>query len=416
MRIVHAADLHIDSPMRGLAKYEGAPAATMRDATRRAMSNLVDLCRNERADLLLLVGDIFDTDWKDYSTGLFYQGELLRLREVGTRVVTVRGNHDAANVVTRGLKPLEHVHDLSVGKPETHVIEALGVAVHGQSFGGRAEKDDLALHYPTRVRDLLNIGLLHTSLDGRPGHEKYAPTTLEVLKSKGYDYWALGHVHAREVLCTDPWVVFPGNLQGRHARETGEKGATLITAENGRIVSVEARVLDAARWARADVVLLEEDTLDDALAKVRTALEDERERAGDRTLAVRVSISGTAEAYAELAKDEEHAVTEVRALGAVVGGMWVEKVSIAVRPRIDLDAIAARDDGAGAFVRALRSLRHASDAEVNALSKGLEELDRKLPSDLKQRDGLALTDPNKLREWLGDLERTLLPRMLGDDR
>jgi len=318
-------------------------------------------------------------------------------------------------VVTRGLKPLDHVRELSAGHPETVVFESIGVAVHGQSFGGRAEKDDLAKHYPQRTRDLLNIGVLHTSLDGRPGHERYAPTTLEILKSKEYDYWALGHVHAREVLSENPWIVFPGNLQGRHARETGEKGATLITAENGRIVSVEARALDAARWARADIELALDDTFDDALSKVRSALEDERERAGDRTLAVRVSISGTAEAYAELAADRERTVAEVRSLGSVVGGMWVEKVVVTVRPQLDFDAIASRDDGAGAFVRAVRALANAGDAEVQALAKGLEELERRLPADLK-REGLSLTDPKNVRAWLADLERTLLPRMLGDDR
>ncbi len=415
MRIVHAADLHIDSPMRGLSRYDGAPAATMRGATRVAMTNLINLCLEERADLLLLAGDVFDGDWKDYSTGLFFQGELSRLREIGAQVVTVRGNHDALNVVTRGLKPLERVRELDSARPETVVFDSLGVAVHGQSFGGRVEKGDLAENYPPLTRDVLNIGLLHTSLDGRPGHEPYAPTTLAVLKSKGYDYWALGHVHAREVISTEPWVVFPGNLQGRHARETGEKGATLITAENGRIMSVEARVIDAARWAHVSVVLAEEDNFDDALAKVRAALEDERERAADRTLAVRVSISGTAEAYADLVNDQERAVAEIRALGSDLGGMWVEKIVVSVRPRIDLDAITKRDDGAGAFVRAVRALEHATDAEVQALTKGLEELERKLPAELK-RDGLSLTSPKNVRVWLADLERTLLPRMLGEDR
>ncbi len=414
MRIVHAADLHIDSPMRGLSRYEGAPTGPMRGATRRAMQNLIDLCLEERVELLLLAGDIFDGEWRDYSTGLFFRGELGRLREVGTQVVSVRGNHDAMNVVTRSLSLPEHVHEMSAAKAESFVLERLGVVVHGQSFGARVVVDDLAHDYPERMRDLLNIGLLHTSADGRPGHETYAPTTLDVLKSKGYDYWALGHVHAREVLSTDPWIVFPGNLQGRHARETGEKGATLITAENGQIVRVEARTLDVARWAHARVALVESDTIDDALGKIRAALDAERERAEDKTLAVRVTLEGTAAAYAELMSNAEKTATEVRALGQEIGGLWVEKVIVDVRAPIDLDAIALRDDGAGAFIRAIRELATAPDAEIAGLAKGLEDLEQKLPAELR-RDGLSLTDPNNVRAWLADLERTLLPQMLGDD-
>lgn len=415
MRIVHAADLHLDSPMRGLARYDGAPAAEMRIATRQAMKNLIDLCLEERAALLLLAGDIYDGDWKDYSTGLFFQSELSRLRETGTKVVTVRGNHDAMNVVTRSLTLPDHVYELPSDKADTVLFESLGVAVHGRSFGARVVSEDLARDYPPRTRDLLDIGLLHTSLDGRPGHEPYAPTTLETLLSKGYDYWALGHVHAREVLSTNPWVVFPGNLQGRHARETGEKGATLITTDAGRIVSVEPRTLDAARWARVNVVLEEADTLDDALGRVKLALEQEREAARDRTVAVRVALEGTSAAHAALDADAEGTASQIRALGNELGGVWVEKVLVEVRAPIDLDAIARRDDSAGAFVRAVRAFAGASDADVVALAKGLEELDRKLPSELK-RDGLALTDAKNVRAWLTDLERTLLPRMLGDDR
>src|SRR5690606_7457206 len=120
--------------------------------------------------------------------------------------------------------------------------------VHGQSFPQRATTDDLAARYPARVPGVFNVGLLHTSIDGREGHEPYAPTSLATMRSKGYDYWALGHVHAREVVSTEPYVVYPGNLQGRHARETGPKGATVLTVEGGVVESIEHRALDVCRW------------------------------------------------------------------------------------------------------------------------------------------------------------------------
>src|SRR3989442_11412313 len=103
MKFVHAADLHVDSPLRGLERYEGAPVDRVRMATRRALENLMQLCLEEEAAFLLLAGDIFDGDWKDYGTGLFFVGQMRRMRAAGIPVYLVRGNHDAASQVTKYL-------------------------------------------------------------------------------------------------------------------------------------------------------------------------------------------------------------------------------------------------------------------------------------------------------------------------
>jgi DNA repair protein SbcD/Mre11 len=247
MKFVHAADLHIDSPLCGLERYEGAPVERIRGATPRALENLVELCLAEDAAFLLLAGDIFDGDWRDYGTGLFFVAQLARLRQAGIAVYLIRGNHDAASQVTKYLPLPEMVHEFGWRHAETRVLEAHGVAIHGQSFATRAVTDDLTGAYPEPVRGLFNIGLLHTCADGRAGHEPYAPCSVDGLSAKGYDYWALGHAHAREVLSRDPWIVFPGNLQGRHAREIGPKGATVVTVRDGRMADVEARALDVVR-------------------------------------------------------------------------------------------------------------------------------------------------------------------------
>src|SRR5688572_17676287 len=99
MKFVHAADLHIDSPLRGLERYEGAPVDVVRGATRRALENLVDLCVSEGAAFLLLAGDMFDGDWRDYGTGLYFVSQMVRLRQAQIPVYLVRGNHDAASQV-----------------------------------------------------------------------------------------------------------------------------------------------------------------------------------------------------------------------------------------------------------------------------------------------------------------------------
>ena len=162
---------------------------------------------------------------------------MARLGRAGIPVFVIKGNHDAHSVVTRSITLPSNVTVFGVRSAETHVIEHLGVALHGQSFADRQVPENLARDYPAPMPGMFNIGILHTSLTGRPPHADYAPCTLDDLRMRGYDYWALGHVHAFEVISQDPFVVYPGNIQGRNIRETGEKGAVLVSVSDGRSCS-----------------------------------------------------------------------------------------------------------------------------------------------------------------------------------
>jgi exonuclease SbcD len=252
-KFIHAADVHLDSPLRGLEQYEGAPVEEIRGASRRALENLVELAIAEQVAFVLFAGDLYDGDWKDYNTGLYFGRQMTKLREAGIRAFLLSGNHDAASQLTRHLRLPDNIKILSDQKPESVSLEDFGVMLHGQGFPRRVVTENLSAGYPKPVPHLFNIGLLHTSVDGREGHEPYAPCSLEGLLSKGYDYWALGHVHRREILHQDPWVVFPGNIQGRHVRETGPKGCTVVTVRDGRVLSVEHRDLNVLRWSVCDV-------------------------------------------------------------------------------------------------------------------------------------------------------------------
>ena len=253
-RFIHAADIHLDSPLRGLEADPSAPAELIRAATRRTLGRLADLAIAEKADFLLIAGDIYDGDWPDFGTGQYFINQMRRLAQVDIPVFAIRGNHDAANRMTRSLRMPPNVTIFGHAKAHTHRLDAIGVAIHGQSFADPKEPNDLSQAYPPPDKTLFNIGLLHTSAEGYAAHARYAPCDLSRLKSHGYDYWALGHIHERQYLSEDPWIVFPGNLQGRHIGETGPKGAALVTVANGR-ATVEHRVLDVLRWARIDVDL-----------------------------------------------------------------------------------------------------------------------------------------------------------------
>src|SRR6187549_2420708 len=138
MKFVHAADLHVDSPLVGLERYEGAPVEQLRQATRRAMQNLVNLCIREDAGVLVVAGDLFDGEWRDYSTGLFFVGQMQRLRQAGIGVVIVKGNHDAQSQVTQKLSLPDNVREFGAERPESFAYPDLGLVFHGQSYAHRA--------------------------------------------------------------------------------------------------------------------------------------------------------------------------------------------------------------------------------------------------------------------------------------
>lgn len=410
MKIIHAADLHLDSPLVGLERYPGAPVDTIRGATRRAFRNLVALCLETDAKLLLIAGDVYDGDWRDYSTGMFFVSELGRLRDAGCRVVVVRGNHDAASQITRHLELPGHVRELPMARPGSVRFEDLGVVVHGQSFKDRSTVEDLASHYPDPLSGFFNVGLLHTSLTGREGHHDYAPCTVDVLRSRGYDYWALGHVHRREVVSTEPWVVFPGNLQGRHVRETGEKGATVLELSSGRVESVTHVPLDVVRWEVCEVDGAAAANADDLVDLARSALDGAVTRAGGRAVAARVVVKGESRAHAALVAHPDQWIAQIRLAGRDVAGddLWVESVRFATAPVVDRARLAARDDAVGQIVRALSELRADEPARASLLSI-FEDLRGKLPHEVREGAfGIRLDDPSLVADALSDVEAMLL--------
>ena len=416
-RFVHAADVHLDSPLRGLERYDGAPVETIRGAARRELENLVTLAVEEDVGLVLLAGDLYDGDWKDYNTGLFLMSQVVRLKEAGIPVVAISGNHDAASQITKHLTSLpENLTWLGSRQAESVVFEALGAAVHGQSYPTRAVTTDLSPGYPEPVPGMWNIGLLHTSVTGREGHEAYAPCTVEGLRARGYDYWALGHVHQREVLSEAPWIVFPGNIQGRHARETGPKGCTLVTVEDGAVTAIEHRDLHALRWAVCAVDADGARDGDEVLERVAEALGASLDAMGEQTLAVRVVVTGACGAHGELSLEPERWRSEIRAKALDLGGgrIWVEKIRLATRAAVDVAAAAARDDALGGLLRAIAGLQ-ADERQLGELLALFDDLRTKLPRELRAGDDpLDMERPESLRAALEDAKELLLARLLAD--
>lgn len=414
MKFLHAADVHLDSPLRGLDRYEGAPTAEIRVATRSALENLVALAIEEEVDFVVMAGDLFDGDWPDFNTGLFFAHQMSRLGDKGIPVYSIRGNHDAENKISRKLPWPANVHFFSAKKPESITLEKLGVVIHGQSFATPKVIDDLAQGYPAAIAGKINIGVLHTSLDGRPGHAVYAPTRLDVLKSKGYDYWALGHIHKREIVSRDPWILYPGNMQGRHIKETGPKGCELVILENG-VLRTEHRPLDVLRWKVLDVDIDGAADLDEVLTRTATGLDGAVAEAGDRLSAVRVQITGSGEAHHAIAAKPETVRQQVRALAIErgSGSIWVEKVNLETSAPVDLAALKAGNDPVGELLRELEAARASGSEALGPLVEELQGLRQKLPAELtEEEEGLQVGDPEYLRKILVEIEPQLLSRII----
>jgi exonuclease SbcD len=329
MKFLHAADIHLDSPLAGLTRKGGVPVHVTQDCTRRAFANLIDLAIAQDVAFLLIAGDLYDGDWRDFSTGLFFNEQMRRLRRP---CIIVRGNHDAASVITSKLTQPDNVVVMSTRKVDRWVSEELGVAVHGRSFPDRHIPEDFSDTYPGPEAGKLSIAMLHTSADDPGTHEVYAPCRAEALAGKGYDYWALGHIHDRRILHERPWVVFPGNIQGRHARETGAKGASLVEVQDGRIVNVAHHATDVLRWAQIVVRLDDAQSMTDAATRLRFAFEEYAGRTEGRPLIARVILSGATDLHAACAADPATIEAECRnAAESTQAEIFIEKLQLQTR-------------------------------------------------------------------------------------
>jgi DNA repair exonuclease SbcCD nuclease subunit len=385
----------------------------LRGATRDALKNLVSLAIQEEVSFVLLTGDLYDGDWKDYQTGLFFIQQMGRLQKIGISVYLIYGNHDAQSRITKGLRLPDNVHVFSTRSPETKTIETLGVAIHGQGFQKQSVFDNLSENYPDSMPGYFNIGLLHTALSGAEGHEPYAPCTLGTLQSKGYDVWALGHVHARAVLGDEPLVLFPGNLQGRHARETGPKGCTLVMVADGRVVSQEHRDLHVVRWERLRVDAHALSDPIEVVDAITDAVLEEAGKGGDEVIAVRIIVEGRCGAHSQLLSDPEKWESEIRSSVATATGerAWVEKI----RFETEAEVVPVEEKPPGEvlsdLVRYVDSLS-ANDEFTKNLEDEVKVLREKLPADIFLGEGaLEYGSPVPVARLIADVKGMLIPRL-----
>jgi DNA repair exonuclease SbcCD nuclease subunit len=320
----------------------------------------------------------------------------------------VHGNHDAESVISRRLPIPPNTKVLSSNAPETVVIDEFGIAVTGQSFATKAVTDDLSKRFPAPASGLFNIALLHTSADGRPGHEPYAPCKPAELALLGYEYAALGHAHEREVLSETPWITFCGNLQGRHIRETGAKGFFLVEIQDRSVHSVAPVDVDVLRWERLEIDAADVTSLDEVCELFQRAAGDAVAHAEGRLVAARVSLTGESAAHPVLARDPEGLRAHICAAATEVSGdgLWIEKVQLKTRPPRRIVTLNRRDETPADLLGPVDPSE--AEDELAALTAVLAPLHDKLPVDLRQtEEDVEIGSAAHISALLPEIERYL---------
>jgi DNA repair exonuclease SbcCD nuclease subunit len=374
----------------------------------------VDLACEEKAAFIVIAGDLYDGDLRDYNTALFLQSRLDRLKQKGIFVYLALGNHDAQTRITKKLKLPENTFVFAGKKPETFTHPKLPVALHGQSYRHSVEEKNLSIAYPSALSGLINIGVLHTALSGRQGHEPYAPCTAEDLLQKGYDYWALGHVHTKEVVHEEPWIIFPGCTQGRNIRETGVKGCFVVKVQ-GKSLTPKFVALDSVRWqiCQIDAAGLKspEQVLEKAAQEAEKLIQENQ---GD-VLGLRMVIKGQTRAHGELNRNPERWHNELRSLVADVTmeQAWVEKILFKTTTPLSLEKLLQEHPlAANLFEFTDRLIRGQEPDALAEVTKQIEPRAAKLPGELKKSPyELNLEDPDLMGERLCLARDLILERL-----
>jgi DNA repair protein SbcD/Mre11 len=373
VRFVHAADLHLGAPFKGVDASDPRVRDALVASTHEALGRIVDLCLAERVDFLVVAGDVYNAAEKSVHDQAAFRAQMQRLAEAGIRAYVAHGNHDPADGWSAGLTLPDTVHVFSDHLVERVVHSRDGeivAALYGRSFPTKKVTADFVPQFRRHDGDTFAIGVLHTNVGSRAGYDDYAPTTLEQLSHAGMDYWALGHIHLPARILESPRAVYAGCPQGLTPNEDGRRGCFLVEAGPH---GVEERFVETSsvRWARGTVDASGIRDLEGLLAALSSACDALRADAAGRPVIARLAIEGRSELHAELARAGV-LVDVLRDLRSEQldhdPWLWVEELRDATRRTIDADALRDHDGFDGELVRLADAKRgDRARAEVEAL-------------------------------------------------
>ncbi|NKB82317.1 MAG: phosphoesterase [Nitrospirales bacterium] len=358
LRFVHAADLHLDSPFRGLSEVAPGLQSIMQEATFQAFQGIVDLCLQQKVDFLIIAGDIHDSSNRSLRALVRLRNEFERLAEHHIPVLLCHGNHDPLSGWGAKFSWPKNVHVFKSGEVEAQSLYRNDIEiarVYGVSYATEQVSENLAKAFCKEDDAPWSIGLLHTNVGHDPNHHNYAPCTIQDLLEAHMDYWALGHVHTHRVLHkAHPTIIYPGNSQGRHPREPGPRGCVLVNVRETGQVQYELVPVDVVRWYDETISIEGKRDLEELLSHIDDHIHRLCQQNGNRSLVIRWILEGRSPLHHELTKPGrlEDILSTLRdkwGTGSVF--VWSESIQDHTKRAVDIDALRLEDNLLGDFLR-----------------------------------------------------------------
>ena len=386
IKFAHASDIHLGTTFSQISKTEDRDIRQkLKYATFQAYDNLVSKCIEHKVDVLVLSGDIFESDARNYLAQRKLKQGIEKLDSSGIKVFACRGNHDPLN----GWDPkLPMPDNYKLFGPEVESFPVFEdqpeiAVVHGISYPTREVKDNLVLKFPKPPESSFNIGVLHANVGNNSEHDPYSPCSISDLANTGYDYWALGHIHKRQVLkVSNPTIVYSGNTQSRHRNETGEKGFYIVDVNENKEISMNFEPIDVVRCVDLIVNIDGLQSGHDLEMKINESIEDQLTKSSSRDLVLNVVISGTGILHDDIAKgnlskeDISHLIKDNwqdHKIAFVLCG----NIEIKTNPQLDREKWKENDDFWAYFFREIDQWKNNPAIQRKFIAKFDEELSQK---------------------------------------
>ncbi|WP_066174228.1 metallophosphoesterase family protein [Bacillus marinisedimentorum] len=405
LRFIHAADLHLDSPFKGLRSLPAGLFEKMEDSTYTALKRLADTAIRERVDFVLIAGDVFDNENRSLQAQLRFNREMSRVAREGIDVYIMHGNHDHFSGTMNELSWPDNVHFFPPGKVKMlpfYKKDLLVAGLYGFSYQERAATENMTGYYRKEPGPLYHIGVLHGSEETSEGHSRYAPFKTSELVEKDFDYWALGHIHKRSRLSTHPPIIYPGNLQGRHRKESGEKGFYLVEMQGPEeAAELHFHSAQAVKWSTIDLPINGLSNVTELTGLLEEKMEETRTEGNGVLLDIR--FIGDGPLHTEL--QEEDFLEDLASIlneGEELEDsfVWVNSWQIETVPHWNREDLAADGHFLGDLIRAI---------------DGFEEIEETLAPLYRHKKGrkyLPRLGETEKRQLLEDAERLLLNELL----
>ncbi|MCA0989202.1 metallophosphoesterase family protein [Guptibacillus algicola] len=362
LSFLHCADLHLDRPFSGAQSLPPDIHNFVKDSAYRSFRRIIDLAIEESVDFVLFAGDLFDSSYRSLQSQMVLYRELQRLDKAGIRSFLSHGNHDAldGDWISIDWPESSYFFGQEVESVPFYRDQQKLADIHGFSYPERHVIENMSIYYERTDDESFQIGMLHGNVEGNTDHASYAPFTISDLVNKNFDYWALGHIHIRKRLAEDPPIVYPGNIQGAHRKETGEKGCYLVLMNEAEVMTSFHSTADVI-WQKESIDISKVETIQDLLRTCEDILNHEKYSSGGHL--VEFEFKGISSLHIHLLQDDVlDDLLQALQIGKedeLSGFVWPYKLSLQSRPSWNREELKAQDG----FLQDLLSISDAYKVE-----------------------------------------------------